>query len=414
MWSDAQIDFVINCLTDQQRALLSNQRKIRQVVRTMCDKGLEIIDLGLSVSPPELANQAAALASRYPREQEEDPLKIQALLSFQVADVQGRWSHLSRRKFFEVNGVILATSLFARRTKEEAIATGLKVARNARWMCNFDAVNQSLREMDQAVLDLQGAARDFWKAKINDLRVESLFTASQRQDHNLAQYFAVGAIAKWHRLKKPVELLHAYLRNAVVERQQYVTDREPNYLHNSIETLNDALNDDVVKTLLNDKSLAARNVLFSLFSDLAKSYAMIHNFSLAKDFYLRAHRLWDTLEHLAPRRELDLIRADAIILEEQLNVRPYPRDYVRLDELSTRLQHGVKLAEHVKDRVLREVMQKDLIPLLILTGKAEKRDQAESLFHDCYERAVRYGLHHQFRGLCHISRQYNLKMNKLG
>jgi hypothetical protein len=315
---------------------------------------------------------------------------------------------LSRREFFTVNGVLVASSLFGTRDKEEAISKKLEVAQNARWMCNFSAVDQFLVELDRAVLNLRGAAKDFWWAKVNDLRVESLFTTGQARNQNRAEGHSVTAIAKWHNLRKPVELLHAYLRNAVLERQQYLKQGDRNYLYNNIETLSYALNDELVRTLRYDRSLPARNALFSLFSDTAKSYAMVQNFSLAKGFYRQAHRMCNELDELTPRRELDLLRTHAIILEESLSIRPYPRDYILLDELITRLLEGVTRAEQVKDIVLHEIMRKDLIPLLILTGKADKRDQAESMYHNSYAQAMRYGLHHQMRGLRQISQKYNI------
>jgi len=410
MWSDAQIEFVISCLTAEQQALSSSGSKsTKQAVRALCDAGLELIDAGVSLSPEELAKRTARLASTHPREEEEDPLKIQALLAFEVGYKLRKAPSLSRREFFTANGVVLASSLFGRRDKEEAIAQKLEVAQNARWMCNFSAVDKFLVELDQAVLSLQGATKDFWWAKVNDLRVESLFTTGQEQNQNRAEFHSVTAIAKWHNLRKPVELLHAYLRNAVLERQQYLKQGDRTYLHNNVETLNDALNDQLVIRVRYDQSLPARNALFSLFSDTAKSYAMVQNFSLAKTLYRHATRVCNELEELAPRRELDLLRTHAIILEESLSVRPYPRDYILLDELITRLKEGIKRAEQVKDIVLHEIMQKDLIPLLILTGKADNRAQAESIYCNSFAQAIRYGLHHQMRGLLHISQKYNLR-----
>lgn len=407
MWSDAQIEFVISCLRNEQQVRLSRgNRSTKQAVRVLCDTGLDIIDAAVSLSREEFAKRIARLASQHPQEAEKDPLKIQALLAFEMGYKLGEPPNLSRREFFTTN-VVLANSLFGSRDREEAIAKKLEVAQNARWMCNFSAVDQFLVELDQAVLNLRGAAKDFWWAKVNDLRVESLFTSGQEQNQNRAECHSVTAIAKWHNLQKPVELVHAYLRNAVLERQQYLKHGDPTYLHNNVETLNDALNDQLVRTLRYDRSLPARNALFSLFSDTAKSYAMVQKFSLAKDLYREAHRICNELDDLTPRRELDLLRTHAIILQESLSVRPYPRDYILLDELITRLSEGIKKAEQVKDIVLHEIMQKDLIPLLILTGKADKRDQAESIYRNSFARAMRYGLHHQMRGLRHISQRYN-------
>jgi len=413
VFSDFQIDYVLGHLTGEQRTVLGHvYSDISRGVQTLCADGFNILNSDHDLERAEVTSRTAALRAKCAKDDDEAPAKLQTLLAFELAYERLLRSGGNRLKFFSADGLIVAPHLFGDRHAEEAIAAKLWATQEARWRCEFGLVDLYLTQLDQAVVTLRGPAKPFWKAKINDLRVETLFTTSQRVYQDTALTHAVGAIASWQHLHKPVELAHAFLRKAVVERQRFMRSYDVKYLALNLAALQTALDDDLVALLRRDRNLDAKNALFSLYCDAAKSYAMVGEFNSAAELYRAAAWVCEELEEIRPRREIDLIRAEAIILEGRLTERPYPRDHLVLDDTIERMTAAIQRVGQMydQDRVLKEVMIKDLIPLLILTGRSDRKEEAQELLNRSLADANAYGLYHQIRGIQMIASKYDLPL----
>jgi hypothetical protein len=288
----------------------------------------------------------------------------------------------------------------------------LSEAQEARWRCDFDIYDELIADLESRIRysSLGRAAKNYWYSNLGDLKVETSFTISRTEFSEAGLQAADDAIFSWGNQRNFEKLTHAYLRKTVLLRQRSLMVSDGSQpLHAALATLLEA-EQEVGRQLAAIGNEVLSAAAFSLYVELAKANAQIANFSKAWEFYRLAARRLEGVGAAYHRRRLDLVRCEAVILAEQNCVRNFS-EINRVERCINEMNSAISIADiaYSNDRVLREILVKDLIPLMAIVGGAGKsqfKEEAYALLGSCQDKAISLNLFHQQRGLKYIQNKF--------
>lgn len=420
-------NYVVRYVSDELKIVLKESYgSINQGLRELYQIGVEIqFDEG-KISSPKLQKLYQKIQNTHQLSESKDYEIIDFLVCFELGYKHKIAPILHHRKKLKLiySGLIYAAHRFSNTRRcpqakilisEEDINTKLLAAQNARWRCDFYKCNQIINSLEQQIYsaNLGEHAFQYWTANIKDLKVESLFTVSDSKNYPEKIELSDEAIDIWGKQRNFIKLTHAYLRKAVLYRQKFLLDNgQQSSLFDVVETLKEAEKEVSQALKAQKNSQEAIHTLFNFYCEIAKSYAQISEFSLSWSYYYKASNKLNDLDDSASRCQLDLVRTRAVILSEQDSVRNL-YEINRIESIIEEMRIAIERAEksYSHDIVLREILVKDLIPLLSVVGKSGKhsfKEEARFLLFSCQEKALQLNLLHQVRGLKLIAHKFSL------
>lgn len=409
LWSEKQIEFVIRGLSEIEiAALAKGSSDLSTTVLDLIQKGQNYADID-----NQLEERFDGIEKRFALTFDDDLLSIDAFICFQVAFEREIQFRHERRELIKVGSVVLASHLFRNREpisiSENDVREQLSDAYAKRLRCDFAACHRSLDDLERTLAPLSHAWAKHLLAEVIDLRVEALHTACRLPLHHLAVHVSTKSLNLWFEIKEYERLLHAFMREAILYRQLYYSDFDRDHFYAVARTLQDAENYEIVR--LADASQSNKHVQESIgkfYTDEVKGLAQIGDFENAKKYIQLAEARCADAGGEISSVWLFLIRSKAVYIAEKLATRPYPRDFIELDETIGQMKIATATAvqNYPDDLVLHQVLRRDTVPLLALTHTAPLRDEARELFDKCRTDARSLGLDHELRVLNDTSRRF--------
>ncbi len=430
MLSKELLDVVGRYISDDKREVLKESySSVKEALTDLYLVGVELQSGSQGMTLAYLQDLHNRISREYGLNDKEDYELIDFLVCFELGFNDKVAPVVRERQKLKMvfGGLIFAAHRFAgippvRAAKtivtEADICQELSVAQEARWQLDFRKCFGILDTLENCIKGspLSWVSKQYWSANVSDLKVEALFTTSNIANHGRAVALADAVVNDWGKQRNYVKLAHSYLRKAVLYRQRAFLDATPKpSLVSCLDTMLEA-EEEVTKRLAAQKDQEAIRTLFSLYIELAKAHAQTGMISQAWRFFHYADKQFNFVADLSARRYLDLVRAKAVILAEQNRVRDF-YEINKVEECIDEMQQAIDTAERrfANDLVLREILTKDLIPLLASlgnSGKASCKEAAQNLLRDSWQTARQLKLFHQMRGLNFIAAKYSLHLEE--